>query len=105
MTELLVDHSDGRYQEIIEHANKTEQQESLQNAFRSLFRRILRGECVKLYSDYAPLSMYFVCFDKNERQTLNGGIIYHGSHDGFGSGAAPTFSVTLEKTKGWACHT
>lgn len=35
----------------------------------------------------------------------NGGIIYHGARDGFGSGAAPTFSVTIEKTEGYSIHT
>jgi hypothetical protein len=36
---------------------------------------------------------------------LSGGLIFHGKHDGFGSGSAPTFAVTLEPTSGWAIHT
>ena len=34
-----------------------------------------------------------------------GGLIYHGPSDGFGSGAAPSFAVTLEPTNGWEIHT
>ena len=36
---------------------------------------------------------------------VNGGIIYHGPRDGYGSGNGPTFSVTLEKTEGYSIHT
>jgi len=36
---------------------------------------------------------------------FNGGLIYHGSHDLFGSGSAPAFSVCLTPTSGWSVHT
>lgn len=36
---------------------------------------------------------------------VNGGIIYHGARDGFGSGAGPTFSVTIGKAEGYQIHT
>lgn len=36
---------------------------------------------------------------------VNGGIIYHGARDGFGSGEGPTFSVCMEKTEGYQIHT
>lgn len=35
----------------------------------------------------------------------NGGIIFHGPYDNFGSGGAPTFAVTLTPTHGWSVHT
>ena len=35
----------------------------------------------------------------------NGGIIFHGTHDRGGDGGAPTFSVNLTPTVGWAIHT
>ncbi len=35
----------------------------------------------------------------------NGGLIYHGPHDGGGNGGAPTFSVCLTPTSGWSIHT
>lgn len=36
---------------------------------------------------------------------FNGGLLYHGNHDGFGSGEAPTLAVTLNPTDGWSIHT
>lgn len=39
------------------------------------------------------------------RTGICGGIIYHGPRDGFGSGAAPTFSVTLDQAEGYRIHT
>jgi hypothetical protein len=36
---------------------------------------------------------------------FDGGLIFHGAIDGYGSGAAPTFSVTLSPTDGWNVHT
>lgn len=36
---------------------------------------------------------------------FNGGLIFHGNHDGFGSGKEPTFSVCLTPTSGWPVHT
>lgn len=39
------------------------------------------------------------------RTGICGGIIFHGSRDGFGSGKGPTFSVSLDKTEGYQIHT
>ena len=36
---------------------------------------------------------------------MNGGVIFHGTHDGGGNGGAPTFSVCLSPTDGWSIHT
>jgi hypothetical protein len=36
---------------------------------------------------------------------FNGGLIYHGTHDGGGDGGAPTFSVNLSPVNGWSVHT
>ena len=36
---------------------------------------------------------------------MNGGLIYHGAHDGGGDGGAPTFSVNLSPVNGWSIHT
>ncbi len=36
----------------------------------------------------------------------NGGLVYHGPHDGYGDGGAPTFSVCVGTPKiGWSIHT
>lgn len=49
--------------------------------------------------DFAPLSFTWAA------GTLYGGLIFHGPHDGYGSGGAPTFSVSLDNTAGWQLHT
>ncbi len=43
--------------------------------------------------------------DGDWKYWFNGGCLFHGSHDGFGSGSGPTFAVTLTPTNGWAIHT
>jgi hypothetical protein len=58
----------------------------------------------ELYTDFAPMSLYFVR-KRNGEFAGNGGVIYHGSHDRGGDGGAPTFSVSLEPTQGWSIHT
>lgn len=72
-----------------------------------------RNQDVYLYKDFAPYSFYFEMWDKDipekqrnrDNRWLNGGAIYHGSHDGGGNGGAPTFSVNLSPVSGWAIHT
>jgi hypothetical protein len=63
---------------------------------------------VVLSPDFAPHSFEFSVersvMDGWEA-TLVGGLLFHGSHDGFGSGSAPTFSVSLTSTTGWSIHT
>lgn len=69
-----------------------------------------------LKPDGAPMSFTFVMFKKVERGDVvtphgefkywfNGGLLFHGRHDGFGSGSGPTFAVTLNPTDGWSIHT
>lgn len=64
---------------------------------------------VRLMPDAAPMSFYFVIEKKSDtgewRTLFNGGLLFHGRHDANGSGAAPTFAVTLEPTEGWSVHT
>lgn len=52
-----------------------------------------------LYKDFAPLSFMW------SAGGITGGLIYHGPHDGFGSGSAPTYSVCVDKVSGWSIHT
>jgi hypothetical protein len=62
----------------------------------------------RLFKDGAPYSFSFVieADDANGQWTtwFNGGLLYHGPHDGHGSGAAPTFAVSLTLTTGWSIH-
>lgn len=57
------------------------------------------GGVVTLYKDFAPYSFGFTAGG------MNGGLIFHGSHDGGGNGGGPTFSVCLTPCDGWSIHT
>lgn len=63
----------------------------------------------ELFGDFAPLSFSFVMKVRGEdgkyKYWFNGGVIFHGPHDGFGNGGAPTFAVSLTPTVGWQIHT
>jgi hypothetical protein len=64
-------------------------------------------KCV-LYKDFAPYSFEFVMMVRKDDayvRWFNGGLIYHGPRDNYGSGAGPTFAVTLSPTDGWSIHT
>lgn len=58
-------------------------------------------------NDFAPRSFYFQRINKYDKQLVNGGIIFHGPHDGYGSGSAPSFSVSIDDSKEirWQIHT
>jgi hypothetical protein len=62
-----------------------------------------------LRPDFALHSFFFTMEKRGPdgawREWFCGGLIYHGPHDGHGSGAAPTFAVTLEPCTGWSIHT
>jgi hypothetical protein len=64
---------------------------------------------VRLMADGAPYSFHFVIEQKNAagewERLLNGGLLFHGPHDGLGSGSGPTFACTLTPTVGWSIHT
>jgi len=104
--EMITDLSKGRLDEIQAYATKHGLTESFKKAFARL-ERYSQNSCeVNLYSDFAPLSLYFEVTHDGQL-VLNGGFIYHGPHDGFGNGGAPTFSFCLDQNKvsGWAIHT
>jgi hypothetical protein len=50
--------------------------------------------------------MEFSIYD-DDKLILYGGFIFHGLHDGFGNGGAPTFSVCIDPDDkpGWSIHT
>lgn len=114
--------TDGKLQEALEYAKK-KGDTSLQRCLDRLKQteeNIRTNGCphvnTDIYPDFAPLSFEFVRYEELEICTpygvehkkefmSNGGIIYHGPHDDFGSGGSPTFSVCLEPTNGWSIHT
>ena len=72
-----------------------------------------QGSCehrTVLYKDFAPLSFGFNIETKQADGTwkfwFNGGLIFHGKHDGYGSGQGPAFAVTLTACDDdWSIHT
>ena len=64
---------------------------------------------VRLFKDFAPYSFGFVIEAKNAKGEwstwFHGGLLFHGAHDGNGSGSAPTLAVTMSPVTGWSIHT
>ena len=60
-----------------------------------------------IYNDFAPRSFYFQRIDRNDRNSGNGGIIFHDVRNGIGTHDAPSFSVSLDYSKEirWQIHT
>ena len=109
----MIDYSNGRLQEIQEFA-KTTPPEIEQTFNDSLDRlelmsknRAWNGEKyeVILGADFAPMSLSFCIAEEGKSPVMNGGLIFHGKHDGHGNGSAPTFSVTVDESNGWRIHT
>ncbi len=103
---MITDKSNGRLDKIKAFANDNGLIDSFNNTFKSLENYSQKGYDVTLVSDFAPLSLQFGVTD-NGKFIINGGFIFHGKHDGFGSGSFPTFSVSLstDKKAGWSIHT
>lgn len=103
---MIIDKSNGRLDQIKAFAKENDLVESFTQTFARLETYSDMGYQVNLYCDFAPLSLEFV-IKQEERFVLNGGFIFHGKHDGWGNGGAPTFSVLLceEKKTGWSIHT
>jgi hypothetical protein len=107
----MIDLTDGKLGEALEFARKMGN-DSLQKCLDQLTQTETalaeNGWEVEtiITTDFAPYSFGFVRrYTKNSEFAGNGGIIYHGPHDNFGSGGSPTFSVCLSPTDGWSIHT
>lgn len=105
-THMITDLSNGRLDQIKTFAKTHGLNESFNKALARFERYSQNGCEVNLYSDFAPLSLYFEV-TRDGQFVLNGGFIYHGPHDGFGNGGAPSFSVSLDpdRVPGWSIHT
>ena len=60
---------------------------------------------VMISTDFAPLSFSWVAINAKGDCNMNGGMIFHGAHDGGGNGSAPTYSVNFDPCDGWQLHT
>lgn len=66
----------------------------------------------ELSRDFAPQSFRFAMYQNKEGKDpaywFNGAVIFHGPHDGGGSGGAPTYSVCVsseDEKPHWQVHT
>jgi len=103
---MIIDKTNGRLNEIKAFAIEHQLMESFNDTFSRLENYSVKGYDVNLYSDFAPLSLEFSITNQGQF-VFNGGFIFHGKHDVYGNGGAPTFSVLLstEKKTGWSIHT
>lgn len=103
---MIIDKTNSKLAEIKAFAKEHDLMESFNETFSRLENYSVKGYDVSLYSDFAPLFLEFSITNQGQF-VLNGGFIFHGKHDGFGNGGAPTFSVLLstEKKTGWSIHT
>lgn len=107
---MLVVKDKKHFKEVKKFAEKIGKESNLQQALDYLDRYSGEGRTrCTLYKDFAPFSFEFLMERKKEdgefEPWFNGGIVWHGPEDGYGSGAAPALSVTLEPTHGWSIHT
>ena len=100
----MKDKTEGKLQEALEFA-KTINDNSLQSCLDRLDNvdKNSNYETI-IHNDFAYMSFYFERVRDGQFRS-DGGIIYHGNHDGFGSGYDPTFSVSVTPTSGWSIHT
>ncbi len=116
---FIDDDNKAYYEEVLAKADEIGLEEQLQNQLKFLAEygcwredgtpgNFNQTRC-ELYKDFAPLSFGFVMKklgkDRDYQFFFNGGLLFHGNHDGHGSGAFPTLAVTLTKTTGWSVHT
>lgn len=103
---MITDNSNGKLAEIKVFAKEHELTKSFKKTFSRFESYSDKGYTVTLYSDFAPYSLYFE-ITMNEKFILNEGFIFHGAHDGYGNGSAPTFSVCIDPDNkpGWSIHT
>lgn len=111
---LFTESAEGRLKECIEYVNaqRPELAENLKFQFHRhsyYFEQHPEIE-MRVMTDFAPLSFYFEMRYFNRRsqkieRDYNGGIIFHGNHDGGGNGGPPTYSVNLTPGDGWSTHT
>lgn len=95
----------GHWEDVCKFAERTGRVASLQRCLDRL-QNIAVNIDGKVYlgTDFAPYSFLF-SVEAPGSSGLNGGLIFHGSHDNGGDGSAPTYSVNLTPQDGWSIHT
>lgn len=64
-----------------------------------------QADTIQISCDFDEMSFTFHEIHENGTTGICGGIIYHGSRDGFGRGGYPTFSVSTDHEEGYQIHT
>ena len=105
MTAKLIIDCAEHLQTVRDFADSTNQRAAFEEKLEDLTKYKPDGCKVILYHDFAPYSFYWVLLGPDAARWMNGGLIYHGTHDGGGDGGAPTFSFNLTPSNGWVIHT
>jgi hypothetical protein len=92
----LIDLTNGRLEAAKKYADSIND-DSLDRCLKRLSNYPGAGT-TNIYPDFAPLSFCYERHDVDAGYRSNGGIIFHGRHDGYGS-------VCLEPVNGWSIHT
>jgi len=98
----MIDKSNGRLKQMMEHAIEKGQEKSLVRSLAGVLQHDMNGNKVVLTPDFVMLSLEFAVLDKTDKVILNGGIIYHGSAE---DPLIRNYSTTVEQTYGWSVHT
>lgn len=112
---MLVIEDRAYFDEVVAFAKRAELYESEANGalkakldYLERYGRDPERTRVRLFRDSAPYSFGFVIEKKVGEEwhhLFTGGLLFHGSHDGHGSGSGPTFALTITPTTGWSIHT
>ena len=104
----IEDLTNGRFAEIIEFVAESDDQRIKDTFLRCMYSMSrhakMEHQTVRLYTDFAKLSMAFAVVDtKTDRLVFNGGFIYHPKP---GEPAEDNFSVHLDSSfYGFSVHT
>lgn len=111
---MLEDKTNGYLDKVLAFSDKVNMRAQLEDRLAYLDRYACsdaepeKTKCL-LWSDFAQHSFTFLMMRKNKegeyKDWFNGGLIFHGRHDAYGSGAPPTLATCLQPTDGWSVHT
>jgi len=100
----IIDHSEGALKGAIKLARSIKDPSLIRCIQRLRRRWHSEDNVIYLYDDLRS-SLYFEIMNRaTNTLVLNGGIIFHGSHDAYGAGGIAQH-VCLIPTEGWSIHT
>ncbi len=107
---MLDDKTHGYLDEVRKFAKKINMDKQLQKELDYLSSYSGNDTRCILMKDFAPYSFTFLmqkeAKDGEYQDWFNGGLVFHGQHDSYGSGGgAPTFATCVTPMNGWSVHT